>query len=160
MSEITFTQAIENLAQLNADYEDGPNYKQVPPSETGHFWRIELPLTPDEWCDICMASGEENPALWDGSLEPVRGIMLRAFANDGQIEARDFEDLAARIIDFERSQNGQFGFEKLHVSLEEAMDDALGGGLLDPWDRIALVWHVVKEHLVPPGQDTDKINGR
>jgi hypothetical protein len=103
---------------------------------------INLPLTPEEWCSLCMRHGDHYIGGCCGQTGYIQDHFNAVFRDSGQIHSQDFLRLAATASRHE-------GFELFQDDLTQSQfDEKLSEwDSLGPIDKIGLCFQAVKSKL-------------
>lgn len=160
-----FEKRIEYLSKLgveDAGYKNEWRPKK-PPRKLYNlkiFNTIKLPFSAEEWCSLCMSDGGNYMGGCCGSMSHLQDIMNNIFRFDsGYISCEKLENIAQIMIEHGEEKaatawkNGKgIVFGELPMPLAKLMPK-IKVGSISPWDRIALIWHIVKGHYSPKTPD-------
>lgn len=143
---MSFEENCELLKKIGAvatrDYE----YRGEPPNrdrcDLSLFTHVQLPLTPEEWCQLCMSSGDCYIGGCCGSSSAVQDHVNSIF-RDGCARIVDLAEIAEAMI-YHDGESSFFGPAK--KPLPQLVEQFAG---MDPWEKIALTWHLVKDYYRP-----------
>lgn len=137
--------SFEQLDKLDVTYrkaskwvgEVGVDHKQV---DLDHIASVQLKLTPDDWCSMCMCEGDNYMGPCCGNMGAMQDVLNSVFRAGGWVSASDFRFIADSCIDHE-------GFDDFES--EEALETALVSGLegLHPWAKVGVIWQAAQAVL-------------
>ncbi len=140
-----FKKNCETLSSLGIEFLQPHEYRGKPgsmrqPHVLPFFSYVRLPLTAEEWCGLCMKEGNYYIGGCCGSSSAAQDIINEIFRfQSGLAEIRQLAEIAEFMIEHDEgsdTRNFQDG------------GDLAGWGSLDPWKKIAVIWHLVKDHWV------------
>ncbi|HVI40646.1 MAG TPA: hypothetical protein VM577_08300 [Anaerovoracaceae bacterium] len=151
---MNFEQRCQLLTDLGSSF--GKEYEYRTNKETGErgphdvdlFTSILLPLTPAEWCDMCMREGQNYLGGCCGNMSAMQDIINGIFRDSGYVSCRDLEEFAEHAAHHDSFTD--VPFDQLPLSLEEfAPVMKREWANYSPWDKIACIWHIVRDHYGP-----------
>lgn len=167
----TFAERKATLERLGWKVSVETEYRgEVPrqPHNLEIFKSVRLPLTPRDWCRLCMRESEDYLSVETeegtkceyseyvggccGNMSAVQDTLNGWFRDGGWVEVRDLVELGEAMRD-----HGDESFEELSPEkLTEAVDNYLKfqeqpkeTQYWKAWGKIALLYHLVKDHYVP-----------
>ena len=151
----TFNERIQMLKSLGVEY--GTEYEYRGEGEERKEYRLDfftsvrLPLTAAEWCSLCMSGGENYIGGCCGQSSATQDILNHIFRHDsGFPPIRDLAELVD-MLNAHDPITGRIPFDSLDKlddplpRLVERAGEPQNWEKLSPWDKIALVWHIVKD---------------
>ncbi len=144
----TFDETVAILHQLGVDHGVEQDWRPKNPPRSPYplpfFTNIHLPLNPSEWCSLVMREGEYYIGGCCGTTSYVQDIISHAFRfGSGWIEVSMLANIAEAMIGHEEGDPPNF---KDGGDLDKAIEHF---SMLDPWEKIATLWHLVKDYYVP-----------
>lgn len=152
MGDNTFESREGLLKELGIRYSVEQEYRPKNPPRSPHpirvFKGVDLPLTPEDWCQLCMVEGDYYVGGCCGAMSHLQDLVNHVFRFDsGWITTDRLEEMALCIIDHGDFAGIPFETDK---PVEDLVAEAKANwDECDPWDRIALCWHLVKDHHAP-----------
>lgn len=111
------------------------------------FKSVVLPLTAEDWLNLCQQGGDHYVGGCCGCMSHLQDIMNGIFREEGIFSCGDLEQIALTVESHGDEPCGGVSFlGTLEDALEIARKDP---SALDPWDKIALAWHIVQGHYTP-----------
>ena len=114
------------------------------------FTYVKLPFTPLEWCALCMKDGMFYVGGCCATCSAIQDIISHCFRFDsGLISIKKLSEIAELWILHEEDGEIQFG-----KTPKKTLFKGFKLGVLDPWQKMALIWHVVKDYYrqeIPSG---------
>lgn len=109
------------------------------------FDTIYLQFTPEEWCRLCMKEGDLYVGGCCGATSAVQDIISHVFRfESGRMSMWDLARLAQLWIDHDE------GPQKPNFKDAGDLDVHIWNwSALDPWAKMAVLWHLTKEYYVP-----------
>ena len=149
---MTFEEALATLRRVGIDERgigceeewrgDPPNRE---PHELPFFKSIHIQFSPEEWCGLCMKEGQFYIGGCCAQTSHAQDIMNKVFRFDsGLFNLKDMANIAELLGNHDHGPETP-NFEELG-DIERAIANWV---TLDPWQKLAFVWHVVKEHYIP-----------
>jgi hypothetical protein len=161
------------LVSLGIRFHCEDEYRGKPPDRKAHelalFKNVELPLTPEDWCRICMNDGEEYMGGCCGSMSAVQDVVNKWFRFDsGWVSCDELSEVAQAFVDHGDGWWKDWGACQEQGLIEDG--ETLGDfieriianeadsappdrkprwGNFSAWDKIHLVWFIVKGHYAP-----------
>ncbi len=156
--------SLEQLDKLGVDYHRTTKWVGEPrtPSrkcvELDEVKSVQLPLTPEEWCCMCMREGDDYMGSCCGNMGVMQDILNSVFRDSGWTDASSFRRIADACINHD-------GFDEF--SDEKMLEDALEKGLKNrrPWEKVGIVWQAVQDVLIvenkelPSQEDLNSLDG-
>lgn len=150
-----FQQRKDLLASLGMTVTQSSEYRTD--KETGKrddfdveiFTRVHLNFTPAEWCQLVMNEGEYYIGGCCGNMSALQDIIEYVFRfESGQITCRELENIAKYASNHDSFTN--VPFDELPEPLETFIPKMkVNWDTYGPWDKIACVWHIVKDYYGP-----------
>ncbi|NJO18700.1 MAG: hypothetical protein HC877_24130 [Thioploca sp.] len=113
------------------------------------FEAVFIPLTAESWCRLCMSEGDYYVGGCCGAMSHIQDLINDVFRfESGWITTEQLEKVAVCIRD-----HGDFG-GRIPFATDKSVEDLVTEARVnwdkcDPWDRIALCWHLVKNYYAP-----------
>jgi hypothetical protein len=161
MNVSSFEHACKLLRLLRVEYNTDYDYGKQG-TEKRHqfdvpcFTRVRLPLSPLEWCQVCMRDGWHYAGGCCATCSAIQDILSHAFRfGSGWIDMQELGDMAQ--LWEEHGEGDQI--VKFSEEPDEFHHKAFVDSRLDPWEKIALVWHIAKNFYEPrvPGAYGDHL---
>ena len=111
-------------------------------TRSGGIAKVTLPFTNNEWCHLCMRDGELYFGGCCGPLGYAQDTLNGIFRNTGTCEANELRELAEIFLQHDGARS------LFHPKPDEVLPTKEAFFELLPLDRLALIWRVVKDHLV------------
>lgn len=149
---MTFDEATGFLTRLGVMFGQDYDYGKRGTDERHRFdvpmfASFVLPFTSEEWCSLCMREGDDYVGGCCGNMSAAQDIVSDAFRfGGGRINGYDL----AKLVELMASHDG--GSEGTFTGLARPVAEAVERALAKrptPWEMIALVWHIAKEHVAP-----------
>jgi hypothetical protein len=144
-----FEEAKNGLDDLNIEYHQHYEYRGDQGKDRHKvllplFRGLTLPLTPEQWCSLCMGDGDDYIGGCCSSLASVQNIMGGVFRRGGYL---DCEQLATIAETLESHDGDDSNFVKYtHTIPDKAL---LNFNNLSAWDKLAIIWVFMKDYWVP-----------
>lgn len=158
----SFEHACQLLRLLRVEYNRDYDYGKQG-TEKRHqfdvpcFTRVRLPFSPLEWCQCCMSDGWHYVGGCCATCSAIQDILSHAFRfHTGWLDIQELSELAELWTTHgEGDQIVKFSEEP-----DEFHHKAFVDSRLDPWEKIALVWHITKNFYQPkvPSAYGDHLN--
>lgn len=104
-----------------------------------------LPLTPADWCSLCMSEGGNYMGGCCGNMSHAQDLLSSIFRFGPWVTAQKFTEL----IDALKGHDGFEALKKLDKKTVKAKD---------PWSKIIRTWHAAKDVL--KGGDMPRMGGK
>ncbi len=155
----TFAERAALLDQLGIKYHRGEEWRGEPPNRGPQpidvFEGVLLPLSPVEWMSVAMRDGDHYLGGCCGAMSALQDEIEHVFRfESGWAKCRDLARMAS-IIENHDEIGEKVPWNDLPTPIEDLVK-ALGLGTsglafdpLTPWEKIALCWHLVREHYSP-----------
>ncbi len=146
----TFEEASEILKGLGTEFSEASEFRGEPPNREEcplpFFDSIHLPFTPEEWCRLCMGGGDYYVGGCCGNMSALQDELNDVFRiESGWVGASKLARIAQLNIEHD--------YDKDHLPNFAEIGDIdivkMNWVSLSPWDKMAAVWHLVKDHYVP-----------
>lgn len=148
---MTFVERAVILDRLGIGYHQEEEWRGKPsrPERIELFKDVHLPLTAEEWLSVAMADGKHYLGGCCGAMSHLQDIVEHVFRmGSGWATCHDLEEMALIIF-----EHGDFKSEVpwgvLPKPVEELVPVYRSRGRLSPWDKMALCWHLVRDHYAP-----------
>ena len=121
------------------------------------FKSVKIPFTPEEWCSTGMREAEHYLGGCCGDLSAVQDEWDNVFRmGSGWVNIDKLAEIAEML-------GRHDGFESWTPKLTDAdiQERAKGFATMPPWDKVELLWQIVREHFRPtvPFAALDHIKG-
>jgi len=122
------------------------------PVELDQFEGIYLPLTHAEWGALCQREGDYYVGGCCPAMSHVQDALEGIYRDDGYVKCEDLEEIMTAMVHHAPEEEEQdasipFDTEEDLVSLAARAKEQWAD--LDPWQKVAFAWHVVKTHYTP-----------
>lgn len=162
---LTFDKAYETLKSLGIECNREQEYRKRPanvssqgkmgthdPHDLNLFRDVYLPLSPEMWCNLLMADGEDYVGGCCATMSNLQDLIESVFRfNSGWISCTQLEEISLIIIghgDFDgKVRWGRLSDDQVIELTNEWQNSE--GGEFSSWDRIALCWHLVRDNYGP-----------
>jgi hypothetical protein len=180
----TFAERKAALERLGWKFHVETEYRgEVPrqPHDIELFKSVRLPLTPRDWCRLCMREGEDYLSIQTsdgeryenseyvggccGNMSAVQDTLNEWFRDGGWVDVDKFVELGEAMRDHGDEEFNDLSAEQLAervdacVKLQENPPTAV---YTTAWGKLALLYQLVKDHYVPelpkaPASHTDEV---
>lgn len=146
---LAFAEAAAILKSLNVEFGQTEEWRPKKPPRKPHplpfFKSVRLPFTPEEWCRLMMSGGDCYIGGCCGTSSAMQDILARVFRFDsGWMDTEKLAELAMLYVGHgERKERPNF---KALGNRDAAIKN---WPRLDPWAKLAFLWHMVKDCHVP-----------
>lgn len=145
------------------------------------FTSVRLPLTPRDWCRLCMREGDEYLGVETekgtryedseyvggccGNMSAVQDTLNGWFRDGGWVSAHEIVAIGEAMRDHDDATFDDIAPEELAKQVEEVASlEPKEGQYLPAWRKIALLYHLIKDHHKPDPPTaqhlrTDEIEG-
>ncbi len=103
-----------------------------------------FPLSPVEWCELCMRDGEHYLGGCCGQTSAIQDLLMMIFRDGGGADARDILNLMSTA-----SPHGGFELFKVDFDLAKLGDFVDRWKELRPIEKIGVCCQAVRDHLDP-----------
>lgn len=142
------------LDTLGIKYTFEEEWRPKDPPRSPHpldiFKTVDLfgPLTPEDWCRLCMREGTEYIGGCCGNTSAIQDIVNGWFRFDAcYIKISELAEVAQAMAEHDGTDEWS---ELPKATLEESVEWAKDNwGSLRAWAKICMVWHIVKDHYSP-----------
>jgi hypothetical protein len=148
-SRLGFAGAAAVLKRLNVEFRQTEEWRDKPPPRRPHalpfFKGIKLPFTPEEWCDLMMNEGRYYVGGCCGTSSAVQDILGQVFRFEtGWMDVEKLAEVAMlQVSHGERKERPNFkDLGDLDAAIKKWTE-------LDPWQKLAVLWHLIKDCYVP-----------
>jgi hypothetical protein len=146
-----FAKAAAVLKRLNVGFRRAEEWRDTPPPRRPHplpiFTSVLLPFAPKEWCELMMSEGRYYVGGCCGTMSATQDILAHSFRlESGWMDIEKLEEIAELSVshgDGDRDEKPNF---KTPGDLDIAVNKWTA---LDPWQKMAVIWHLVKGCYVP-----------
>lgn len=148
--KLTISESKEVLTRIGAEWDQ-------PYKKDNEIRKVFLPLLPVEWCAICMREPFSDEILrlsqYRGDAEEVmpslqKYIRDRWFYWGGWADTSEIVMIGKFMRDFDKNQ-GPFSDLLSKDGLEDLISKTKTLSKTSAWDKIAIVYHAVKDHYNP-----------
>jgi hypothetical protein len=152
---MTFDEAIGHLTRLKVQsYRDYDYGKQG--TDTRHKFKVNvfsgflIPFTAEEWCAIAMRESDHYIGGCCGTTSAAQGYVNAAFQDGGYISGKDLSELADLLAHHDEPVKAFCTFNEPKEPIADLVEKAVKRWKkIDPWSKIALLWHVTKNFIGP-----------
>lgn len=111
------------------------------------FDAVQIPLTPEEWCRLCMRDSSEYVGGCCGNMSAVQDVLNEWFREGGWVKVHELVDLGEAMRDHgdddfkdvdSSDLNGKVG-DFLNIKKSQELN-------LSAWSKIALLYHAGATH--------------
>lgn len=147
--QLGFTETAAILKRLNIEFRQAEEWRPKKPPRKPHplpfFRSIRLPFTPEEWCGLMMSEGGSYIGGCCGTSSAVQDILAGVFRFDsGWMDTEKLAEVAMLLVGHgERDERPNFKALGNHDAAVKNWPS------LDPWAKLAVLWHLVKDCHVP-----------
>lgn len=159
MAKFSFDEAAKVLKRLHVQFRQDYEYRGDCPNRARYnlpfFTSVRLPLSPLEWCAICMRDGCHYVGGCCSAESAVQDIMNSIFRDSGWTTINEIAEIADTSIhhdDLDATGVPNFKHLGLLIDVVELW------GQFDPWHKIAVVWHLTKDNYVPKAPEASRGN--
>jgi hypothetical protein len=141
-----------NLLNVKYTFEQEWRSKDHPsgPHPLNIFKTVNLfgPLTPEDWCCLCMREGAAYIGGCCGNTSAIQDIINGWFRFDAcYVKITEIAEVAQAMEEHDDDKGwSELSKTTLKESVEWAKDNWC---TLNPWEKIKIIWHVVKDHYSP-----------
>lgn len=150
---VSFAERVKMLGKLGVEFHQEYDYGKQGTEERHQFdvplfTNVHLPFTPQDWVSLCMNEGEMYIGGCCGTTSAMQDIVDYTFRfSSGWFECRKLAELAELAKGHDEDKTSAYLFSRLKKPLSDAVEDAARADSdLTPWQRMALIWHVVDGH--------------
>jgi hypothetical protein len=146
----TFKKACQLLRILKIEYGQEHDYGKQGTDKRHKFdielfSNIKLPFSPLEWCQLCMKDGFHYMGGCCGTCSAIQDIVEQSFRfESGWISVHHLAEIAG--LWESHGEDGKVIFSKEPKKLYLK---AFKAGFLTPWEKMALIWHIIKDYQNP-----------
>ncbi len=146
---MNFETAAKLLTEIGTEFNQESEYRGEGKERQEHklplFKSVKIPFTPAEWCATTMREGDHYLGGCCGNLSAVQDDWCGVHRDGGWIQTETLSGLAEGLL------GTHDGFETWKEKPDEAVVLAKVDDFdnLSPWDKVELVWHLVREHYTP-----------
>jgi len=146
----SFEDRVKLLEHLVINFTPKHEYRPAKPPRSPHdikvFEQVLLPLSPSEWCGMCMRDGDEYVGGCCGSSSAIQDQINHWFRMDsGWVKITDLQDVAEQW-----TAHGDTGWDNDEDDLEALVNKTKTNWLnTSGWEKIRVVWKIVKDHYGP-----------
>lgn len=146
---------VEKINQVQEYRGEPPNRKSY---NLNIFESILLPLTPEQWISICMSEGNSYIGGCCGNTSVIQDKINSIFRFDsGWLKISKLSKISELMINHDECDKPDntinFQFLPKGKNLEQTVKLCHGllakKEMLDPWQVIALIWHITKDFYKP-----------
>lgn len=104
--------------------------------------KITLPFDEIDWCRLCMREGDDYIGGCCGSMAFVQDLMNGVFRDSGDMDSQSLRLIGEAMISH-HGVSPEWSFDKPPTVMPTPEEF----GLLRTWDRLAVIWYIVRGHL-------------
>ncbi len=147
MPNIDFETRVKMLEGLGIEFVLEQEWRPEKPPREPHdldiFRSVLLPLTAEEWCELCMREGSAYMGGCCGTMSYMQDTVSSWFRfESGWVEVRELAEVAEDFI----SHGDEDWWNK---SEDDIVDAKTKWKSIDIWDKISIVWAIVKDYYSP-----------
>lgn len=141
-----FSSCLQALQKLGAEVirhdRMGPGGEEI---EENRIYGVQIPLSPEEWMSLVMAEGRYYVGGCCAQSSATQDLVLYLFRFESGFAKMDtLSEIARQCIRHDGEEHSKFHeFSGLESFLAQPR------GSRDPWDVLAAVWVLSKNHFVP-----------
>jgi hypothetical protein len=152
---MTFDEAAGHLTRLKIkSYRDYDYGKQE--TDERHRFQVNvftgfmIPFTAEEWCAIAMRESGHYIGGCCGTTSAAQDYVNAAFRDSGYISGKDLSELAHLLANHDEPVGAFCTFNEPKEPIGGLVEKAVKKWKkIDPWSKIALLWHVTKDFIGP-----------